>query len=252
MSSVFKLDIEVAMSRGIAAEWIRVTEITKELEKQIPLLARCRQCPGGPGHAEDLLSHLLGSLEAVKHQPVRLQWAALLHDIGKPDVMDIDPKTGLLTFHKHEVEGLKPLREIAIDLDFSTDLYRYLQKMIKHHMFYFRPDSTDRAFKKWLFNVGPEIDDLILLRLADRKGNKAKVGKALITKNMKMIQERIRKIRYENAVIFEEEVNISRAEIRKINPNADMLSTIKQLMGLINQDPCRNTKRWIKGYLSKQ
>jgi len=30
------------------------------------------------------------------------------------------------------------------------------------------------------------------------------------------------------------------------------LSTIKQLMGLINQDPCRNTKRWIKGYLSKQ
>ncbi|MDX1419502.1 MAG: HD domain-containing protein [Rubricoccaceae bacterium] len=167
-------------SRGLA-----ILYETGLLEHTVPELAALAgtEAVGGQGH-KDNFYHTLGVLDNLVHlqrgrgveAPVSgrdlwLRWAALLHDIAKPDTKRFIPGQGW-TFHGHE--DLGPRRHIPalfrrLKLPLGEPL-RYVQDLVRLHH---RPaaltaeEVTDSAVRRLLFDAGDDVDDLMLLVRAD-------------------------------------------------------------------------------------
>lgn len=142
----------------------------------LPELLECYGVTQNKYHVYDIYYHSLYSCDSIPGEDKLIKLAALLHDIGKVPTRKVGDD-GDYTFYNHEVVGARIVRKIMKRLRFSNETIKKVNNLILNHMFHYIPEWTDGAIRRFMRKVGVEnLEDLFLLRLADRRGNGQRDG----------------------------------------------------------------------------
>ncbi len=148
-----------------------------------------------------------------------LRWAALLHDIGKPDTKRNEPQGGV-SFHHHEVVGAKLVRKRMRALKYSKQMIEDVSRLVFLHLRfhgYGRGQWTDSAVRRYVHDAGPLLPKLHKLVRADcTTRNKRRA--AALQATYDGLEERIERIAAEE-------------DLAKVRPDLDG-NAIMELLGI--------------------
>jgi tRNA nucleotidyltransferase (CCA-adding enzyme) len=114
-----------------------------------------------------VLEHTAVAVESCPPVPV-LRWAALLHDLGKPDCFTID-ENGTGHFYGHGNISHIHAENILKRLKVSNDDYNTITKLVKYHDNYI--ETNEKAVRRALNRYGEDFLRLLLvLKRADNAG----------------------------------------------------------------------------------
>ena len=135
-----------------------ITGAIPELQPQVGFDQRT------PHHAYDIYTH---TAHVVEHVPadLTLRWAALLHDVGKPDSFTMD-EDGRGHFKGHAPVGAALADQILLRLKAPTALREDVVMLIEQHMTRMEPDR--KFLRRRMSRLGsPAMDKLLQLQYAD-------------------------------------------------------------------------------------
>jgi len=120
---------------------------------------------------KDVFIHTLEVVDnaARLSNKMEIRFAALVHDIAKPQTKRFHKKKGW-TFHGHEEIGRRMLIKVAKRMKLANELRDYLMILTKLHL---RPialakkEITDSAVRRVMYEAKDNIDDLMILCRAD-------------------------------------------------------------------------------------
>lgn len=123
-----------------------------------------------PGHGHELESYLL-----QPRRKVLLKWAALFHDLGKPEAHCLRlEKGGRITFYNHDRIGARIFMKIAERCKWSRRDAVQVAALISMHMWPFhlinarrKVAISRRAYLRLVKKAGSQLASLFLLALAD-------------------------------------------------------------------------------------
>ena len=152
-------------------------------------------------HAQhkDVYAHSLKVLSQAMDQEedgpdLVLRWAALLHDIGKPDTFD--NTDGKVSFHHHEVVGAKLARKRLRKLKYPKATTESIGQLVYLHMRFHgfgENQWTDSAVRRYVTDAGDLLPRLHKLVRADCTTRNAKKARRL-QRTYDQLEERIEEI----------------------------------------------------------
>jgi len=135
-----------------------------------------------------LADHFIKPNNAERSSRALLFFAALYHDVSKPETKSVDP-LGRIRFFEHELIGARVASDRARILNISNDEIERLNLIIANHMrfHYFtalmeveKKEPTRKAIYRFFRDTGEAGVDLVLLGLADLRGTR---GSTLTVEN---------------------------------------------------------------------
>ncbi len=148
-------------------------------------------------HHKDVFLHTCQVVDNIANETddIWLRFAALVHDIAKPQTKAFDEKVGW-TFHGHEELGARMMEKIFRRMKLPLNKLPYIEKLIRLHL---RPialvDSnvTDSAIRRLIVQADDDLEDLITLCRADiTSKNPKKVSRYL--NNYEIVMQKVREV----------------------------------------------------------
>lgn len=149
-------------------------------------------------HHKDVFLHTCQVVDNIAEETddLWLRFAALVHDIAKPQTKKFVEGTGW-TFHGHEELGARMMKHIFKRMKLPHNKLPKIENLIRLHL---RPIAlvdesvTDSAVRRLIVQAGDDLDDLITLCRADiTSKNPKKVSKYL--SNYDKVMEKVKEVK---------------------------------------------------------
>ncbi|MBU1071032.1 CCA tRNA nucleotidyltransferase [Patescibacteria group bacterium] len=253
------------------ADGMRLLISTGLMKYVIPEVLEAKEVEQKGHHKLDVLNHMLESLMYCPSSDPLLRLATFLHDVGKPAskrwrcskcgwVMkeknlttggglkcsrcDFETDTReATTFYGHEVIGARMVEEIGERLKLSKKQVKKLVIMVRWHMFAYQPEMTDASIRRFIKRVGKNnINDMMLLRIGDRKGGGSKATSWRLEELKKRINEQFNQpMMVKDLVVNGEDV----MEILKIEPGPKIGQVMNKLFEEVIEDTSKNKREYL-------
>jgi tRNA nucleotidyltransferase (CCA-adding enzyme) len=190
----------------------------------------------------DIGEHSLLSLKETPSSDPLVKFAALIHDIGKPDTYK--ESNGNVTFYNHEVVSERLAINIAHRLNLSKKETDKLSRLVRWHQFSVDEHQTDAAIRRFIKNVGLEnVNDMIALRIGDRLGGGTEKA---VSWRMEEFQQRIKEVLTKPFSISDLKVN-GKDVMKTLNiPSGKKVGEILQkLFEEVSEDSSKNTRDYL-------
>lgn len=223
---------------------------TKLLDHVLPELSNCVGVAQNKHHKDDVYKHILMVVDAVPQKYTLLRFGALFHDIAKPDTKETQ-KSGYVSFHNHEVVGATKAYEAMKRLKFPNEWCTQVVTFVRYHMWRFTDETKDSTIKKWASTVHPHTRDLLRLRMADRKGNRAKIGRPSITYAMKKLLRKLLKFEKEKVPMTRDDLVIDGKDLIKmgVKPGPKFRTILDACLDMVLECPEYNSREFLLGFI---
>jgi tRNA nucleotidyltransferase (CCA-adding enzyme) len=221
------------------------------LELWMPELAGCYGVPQNRWHAYDVYLHsLLTCDHAPAGKPV-VRWAALLHDIGKPDTRA--ERRGEATFYNHQVVGAELAGRLLERLRFANEPRAAIVHLVREHMFDYRAEWSDAAVRRWVRRVGEgAVADLFDLRIADSLGNGLRTG---FPAQLEAFRRRIARVLAQSRALRVTDLAADGRDVMRvlgIGPGPAVGEALEALLEEVLEQPERNEREHLLARLAER
>ena len=166
----------------------------------LPELPALRMAADEHGQHKDVYAHTLQVLDQAialetDGPDLILRWAALLHDIGKPETREF-AAGGRVTFHHHEVVGARMARKRMKALRYSKEIVEDVSQLVFLHLRFYgygRGEWTDSAVRRYVVDAGPLLSRLHKLVRSDTTTRNRKKA-AVLASTYDELEERIARL----------------------------------------------------------
>jgi tRNA nucleotidyltransferase (CCA-adding enzyme) len=232
------IGLELLREAGLLAIWL-------------PELARCVGVPQNRFHAWDVFRHSLYTCDAAPAEKPVVRWAALLHDIGKPETRV--ERNGEGTFHGHQEVGAARADQLLRRLRMPSVEREAIVHLVREHMFDYRPEWTDAALRRWLRRVGTDrVADLFDLRIADALGNGKRRG---FPSSLEPMRERVTRLIESAEALHVADLAVDGHDVMReleIPPGPEVRAALEWLLEQVLERPERNRREILLARLRER
>jgi len=217
--------------------------ITKEI---LPEFDRMMNTPqNSPYHKFDVGHH---TVEVIKNVPATkvMRYAALLHDIGKPDLKTTD-ENGIDHFKGHAYRSEEMVQPILRRLKMDNDTIRDVKKIVYWHDYGISGEISKKSLRKMLNKMGAKyFDSYVAIRRADMAGQSDYMSELKVQILDDIIKAHDEIIEEGNALTLKD-LAISGGDLKAlgITPGPEMGTILQNLLDQVLDDPSLNTKEQL-------
>jgi putative nucleotidyltransferase with HDIG domain len=240
-------EIDKILDSDVPSKGFLLMEKTGLLKLFLEELFVCRGIEQKGFHKFDVLDHCLYACDfaASKDYSRELRLAALLHDIGKPLVRQLDNESSVWTFYRHEEVSAQLAKTILTRLRYSNAVIDKVCHLVKEHMFNYTDNWSDAAVRRFAARVGEEhLEDLYSLRRADTSAFAGKEGdiRALLE-----LKDRVEKVMADSRALSIKDLAVTGRDLMEIGIEGgkNMGYILKELLETVLDDPQQNTKETL-------
>ena len=197
-------------------------------------------------HIYTVFEHNALSLKwAAEHDyPTHVRFAALFHDVGKPQTKRGEGEEA--TFYGHEVVGARITRKALERLNFSREFIERVVSLVRYHLFYYNVDEvTESSVRRLIAKVGSQnMDDLIKVRICDRMGSGVPKPEPYRLRHLRYMIDKVQKDAISVGML-----KVSGNEVMKfldIKPSPKVGQVLNVLLDEVLDDPLKNKKTYLK------
>lgn len=216
--------------------------ITKIVLPEFDRMMECDQIT--PYHKYNVGEHTIKVMENVPKNKV-MRWAALLHDVSKPEVRVIDKKNGRTHFKGHALAGSERAPQIMRRLKMDNKTIKTVSRLILFHDD--RPAEkgcTPEAIRRSVHKIGKDIyEQYLQLVYADFQG-KSDYGKEKGYDGYLYAQQQFQYIMEHDICTSTKELKISGRDLIALGcPTGSVIGDIlDELLEIVLKEPEANTQ----------
>jgi len=155
------------------------------------------------------------------------------------------PNEGDYTFHGHDVVGARITEKLMKRLRFSGDLTKRVAHLVRRHMLYYDVGKvTEAGARRLLRRVGQEnFDDLIKLRIAERKGSGVPKAEPYRLRHLQFMVEKAAQ-----EPITTSQLAVTGSDIMKelnLRPGPQIGGILNALLARVLDDPQKNEREYL-------
>lgn len=199
-----------------------------------------------PHHCYSVGEHAIAAVENIEAD-MALRWAALLHDIGKPQTRTVDEE-GIDHFYDHARTGMVIAREVLRRMKLDNNTIKRVLRIVEWHDYGMTGDIRKSTLRKAICKMGGMecFPDILKIRYADTLAQSAYQREEKL-RQIKRMEQLYEEIKASADCMTIKDLKLGGRELKElgVEPGRKMGEILNRLLEDVLENPEHNTIEYL-------